>query len=880
MTLSVIISLVIIGHSFAITYYVGNDGDDSNNGTSTETPWQHLSKACTTSAISAGDTIFIMGGVYSEQRTTHCFYENQLSPARDMWDGPMLIDFDGSEGNEIVYKAFPDSSRPVIDGSGSMSIACCLYACSYIVLDGLEFKNSFKGGIYIVPDGPQNACHNVTIKNCVSDSNYVGNGDQDQNGGGIFFQWVLGGEEQHSNITITACTLFSNRSFENHNASGIHCYDTKNCIFEYNVMYDHPMVGELPGNGICFKEGDTLYQNNTSHDSLIIRYNTIYDCARGIRGNGYDIWIHNNVIYDIQWAAIIYEGTAIANDARHQVYNNTIYNCGAGIRLSIHAGETGWIYEPASWNNIVVDSYGSDGWYNALAKSWYTMSCDSFSDLWSDYNCYWNSDGHADLYCLQHATNPHTGTAYTLTEWQALWADSTQKNGEHSLNQYPVFMDTTVAGGYNLRLATGSPCAVSGRGGDFLPYMGAYPPGSDSTPPGTIEDLNAIPGDEHGEIILTWTAPGDDGYIGLTDHYVIKYSTTDISESNWTEVLSILNPPQPLSPGGSTYFAFDTHEDGHYYYIAMKAYDEVGNVSDLSNVAFSFSAGIMMPIQIETYIDSLSSLVTVSCELVESYQSIYYLFALDSVSVYSNPEFVIDSLANLPSDVAMAVFEGLSDDVNYYWRCCAISTDYTDSSAWTPSIEFNLNFGLISSLAESHCRYPTEGEIVPSGRPYFIVQNPQNISELYFQVDDNDNFSSPVESGSVPPTPGDETRWQLPATDPIEQGITYYWRVSNNNAVWTSPISFSALLEIHPYPNPFRASEGHTNITFTNLPQDSSIMISTISGDIILREDNIGPEDWAWEVKNDRGNNLAPGVYLYAINFPSGSSNGKLLVIR
>ena len=37
---------------------------------------------------------------------------------------------------------------------------------------------------------------------------------------------------------------------------------------------------------------------------------------------------------------------------------------------------------------------------------------------------------------------------------------------------------------------------------------------SDSTPPATIKDLTATGGEEDGEIILSWTAPGDDDEVG------------------------------------------------------------------------------------------------------------------------------------------------------------------------------------------------------------------------------------------------------------------------------------------------------------------------------------------------------------------------------
>ena len=98
--------------------------------------------------------------------------------------------------------------------------------------------------------------------------------------------------------------------------------------------------------------------------------------------------------------------------------------------------------------------------------------------------------------------------------------------------------------------------------------------------------------------------------------------------------------------------------------------------------------------------------------------------------------------------------------------------------------------------------------------------------------------------------------------------------------IYTSPLAFSVLLDIHPYPNPFRPAEGHNYIIFTNLPANSDIVIATISGDIVYHEDGIGQNDWMWDVKNEGGKDLASGVYLYNINFPSGSVGGKLMVTR
>jgi hypothetical protein len=51
--------------TWASTYYVSNDGNDSSNGTSLSTPFKTLSKACGISTLTAGDQIIVRGGNYS-----------------------------------------------------------------------------------------------------------------------------------------------------------------------------------------------------------------------------------------------------------------------------------------------------------------------------------------------------------------------------------------------------------------------------------------------------------------------------------------------------------------------------------------------------------------------------------------------------------------------------------------------------------------------------------------------------------------------------------------------------------------------------------------------------------------------------------------------
>jgi hypothetical protein len=397
----------------------------------------------------------------------------------------------------------------------------------------------------------------------------------------------------------------------------------------------------------------------------------------------------------------------------------------------------------------------------------------------------------------------------------------------------------------------------------------------DITPPAAIEDLGAAPGADDGEIDLTWTAPGDDGDVGMADHYEIIYATYPITEGNWEGATLCVGPPSPTSPGSPQEYTITGLAEGGTFYVAIRTFDDMDWESDLSNVVLSFAAGIQMPTPLETEIDSVNYSATLTALAVESYYPLYYVFELDSLDNYPDPEINIDLSADTLAEVT---FANLSDEVTYFWRVCAVAIDGSDTSAWSPSVQFDLLTGVNSTLTSSDCVYPLDGSTVHTSQPYLEVNSLPDIQFYYFQVDDNNQFSDPIQSGAVPKSSGTTTRWQV--SDPLEAGQNYYWRVSPNGVIYTAPLSFTAVLDIHPFPNPFRPAEGHTLVTFTNLVANSNIVIATISGDIVYRQDSIGPADWTWDVKNDRGQDLAPGVYLYNIDFPSGSVGGTLMVVK
>jgi hypothetical protein len=106
----------------------------------------------------------------------------------------------------------------------------------------------------------------------------------------------------------------------------------------------------------------------------------------------------------------------------------------------------------------------------------------------------------------------------------------------------------------------------------------------DITAPVKITNLEAQPGQNVGEIVLTWTAPGDDGDQGTASKYYIKHSTIEIiSETDWDSATDIANAPTPQSASNQESFTINGLTVDQTYYFAVRAEDDIPNLSDISN---------------------------------------------------------------------------------------------------------------------------------------------------------------------------------------------------------------------------------------------------------------------------------------------------------
>ena len=107
----------------------------------------------------------------------------------------------------------------------------------------------------------------------------------------------------------------------------------------------------------------------------------------------------------------------------------------------------------------------------------------------------------------------------------------------------------------------------------------------DETAPAAIVDLVATPGAGYDRIDLSWTAPGDDGWVGMATKYIIKYATYNITTGNFDSVTDVKERNVTVSGGNPDSETITGLASDTLYYFAIKTEDEIPNVSDISNIA-------------------------------------------------------------------------------------------------------------------------------------------------------------------------------------------------------------------------------------------------------------------------------------------------------
>jgi len=105
----------------------------------------------------------------------------------------------------------------------------------------------------------------------------------------------------------------------------------------------------------------------------------------------------------------------------------------------------------------------------------------------------------------------------------------------------------------------------------------------DTTAPAAVSNLAASPVSPT-SVLLSWTAPGDDGTTGTAAGYDIRRAGASIgTEGAFTAATVVPFPPDPAAAGTPQQMTVTGLSPGTQYFFALKTRDEVPNWSDLSN---------------------------------------------------------------------------------------------------------------------------------------------------------------------------------------------------------------------------------------------------------------------------------------------------------
>jgi hypothetical protein len=89
------------------------------------------------------------------------------------------------------------------------------------------------------------------------------------------------------------------------------------------------------------------------------------------------------------------------------------------------------------------------------------------------------------------------------------------------------------------------------------------------------------------------------------------------------------------------------------------------------------------------------------------------------------------------------------------------------------------------------------------------------------------------------------------------------------------------LKEIFAYPNPYRSNSGQDFITIAGLTRTATIRILDASGRLLRTlQETDGNGGVQWDLKDEKGNAVASGIYIFYVVGEGEEAKGKLAVLR
>ena len=362
------------------TYYVSENGNNSNNGLTPQTAFETLQHAA--DVVTSGDSVLVLQGNY--------------------------VGFDvrkiGSQDSPIVFKAIENSVA--IDTRNSVtSDGINIENTSWIVIEGFEVKDQPRAGIRAA------VSNFITIKN-----NYCHNNQR----WGIFtgFTDDLTVENNTCSFSVEEHGIYVSNSSDRPIIRNNHSFNNNGCGIHMNG--DISMGGDgIISNAVV--EGNILHDNGIGGGSAIN--------MDGVQNSE----IFNNLIYNNHATGIaMYQIDGGDASKNNKVYNNTIIQPADGRWCFISVdGSTG----NTLYNNILINHHGFRG---SIA-----IDAASANGFISDYNILVNrlsdDDGNSNMTLTQWQSLGYDLNSMIADPEEQIFVDHT--NGDFHLVQNAQAVD-------------------------------------------------------------------------------------------------------------------------------------------------------------------------------------------------------------------------------------------------------------------------------------------------------------------------------------------------------------------------------------------------------------------------------------------------------
>lgn len=574
----------------AATYYLNPNGRDTNTGLTAAAAWQTLGKA--NSTLRGGDVVILAPGTYSG--TIRPANSGSLN-ARITYVGSLANPSAASVGSIVINTNYVTVKGVRANGGGQLdyparydSIAHCvlgsmsLHAAKYSMIA----RNTINGGFSMSMDGGEVM---NGIANCERDT---------IRGNTITMDPIPATHGFKVRGFTQYCLIDSNRVtgwFPSNEFSGAHGRQFFNSYFitlRDNFWQFDARVPFTTGPWHAFSARDSSHDLTFERDTMYAGLNSGSNQVAGrLSQSGAYGNIRNNV-----WKDCVYLTNAYFYN-EESITGNTFRN-------SVFASRTDkafWILE--TMRNTVIDhctfysggnqavrfettlqntSITSNIFYSRTASGpslgggvLLYMNTGGFTANNNVYfsSTYGSSPGDRSIaWCCYSASRPGSGSS---------WHSNTGQDA-NSVHASPMFADSAFAS-FDAHLRANSGAIGKGAGGTDAGAFPYVPAGPDVTPPATVSNLATTMVSDQ-VVALTWTAPGGNGMSGLATAYDLRWSLAPITDASFAAATPVTPQPVPLAAGQTQGYVMLALTPGTTYYVALKAVDQAGNWSAMSNV--------------------------------------------------------------------------------------------------------------------------------------------------------------------------------------------------------------------------------------------------------------------------------------------------------